>query len=288
MTRLADIAPESILLAGAGRAILLQIAHPAVGHGVARHSDFARRPMSRLNGTLTYIYALAAGDERDIRAVQRAVNRAHAPVSNPPRGERAPSRAPGGAARDSDHAVNPHGGTGAGAGVGPRYDARDPELQVWVAATLYDTALLVYERVFGALDDDTAERVYREYAVLGTALQMPPELWPADRAAFRRYFDGMLAGLAVDDTVRGVAAALLRAERAPLPVRAAMPLARQATIALLPPGLRAPFGLAWSESRQLRFDRAFAVTAAVYRHLPGPLRRLPQRHYLRTLHRRTA
>ena len=41
---LADIGAEGILLAGAGRAILLQIADPRVGHGVADHSDFAQRP----------------------------------------------------------------------------------------------------------------------------------------------------------------------------------------------------------------------------------------------------
>ncbi|MDO9398682.1 MAG: oxygenase MpaB family protein, partial [Herbiconiux sp.] len=256
MRRLGDIASEAVVLAGAGRAILLQIAHPAVGYGVARHSDFAARPMSRLNGTLSYIYALSNGSEEDARLVRRAVNRAHAPVRNPPAAGEAPAE-----------------------GV-PAYDARDPQLQLWVAATLYDTAISVYERVYGALGPEEGERIYREYAVLGTALQMPPELWPADRAAFRDYWNETLAGLHVDATVRGVADALLRAEAAPWWVRAGMPLMRQISVALLPASVRRAFGFAWSARRQRRVDRLFAVLGPVYRMLPRAVRHWPRRHYL--------
>jgi uncharacterized protein (DUF2236 family) len=277
MPGLADIAPESVLLAGAGRAILLQIAYPEIGYGVARHSDFAARPMDRLNATLSYIYALASGSDDDVRAVRRAVNRAHAGVRNPP-GARAaaaagpPAVAPGAAAAP-----------GAGPAAVPHYDARDPHLQLWVAATLYDTAVTVYEKVFGALDDDEADRVYREYAVLGTALQMPDELWPATRADFRAYWNDTLPKLRVDGTVRGVADALLRAEKAPLAIRKAMPLARLVTVALLPDVVRQEFGFAWSERRERRFERLVRITVPVYRVLPRTVRQWPQRHYLARL-----
>jgi uncharacterized protein (DUF2236 family) len=292
MVRLADIAPEGILLAGAGRAILLQIALPGVGYGVARHSDFASRPMSRLNATLSYIYALSNGSADDIRRMRKAVNRAHAPVANPPRGTAA-TRPPGaglpGAHLVDDAMVAPDAAVDArdhGASGDPRYDARDPELQLWVAATLYDTAITVYERVFGPLAPDEAERVYREYAVLGTALQMPAELWPADRAAFRAYWDGMLPRLSADPPIRAVARELLKAEKAALPIRVAMPLARFATIGLLPPSVRALFGFRWTPAQQHRLDRLFRVVAPVYRRLPRALRHLPQRRYLATLSRR--
>lgn len=265
MVRLADIAPEGILLAGAGRAILLQIAMPGVGYGVARHSDFASRPMSRLNATLSYIYALSNGSADDVRRMRKAVNRAHAPVANPPRGP---------AAGPPDETGDPH------------YDARDPELQLWVAATLYDTAIAVYERVFGPLAPDEADRVYREYAVLGTALQMPAELWPADRAAFRAYWEGMLPQLSADPPIRAVARELLKAEKAALPIRVAMPLARFATIGLLPPSVRTLFGFRWTPAQQYRLDRLFRVVGPVYRRLPRALRHLPQRRYLATLARR--
>jgi uncharacterized protein (DUF2236 family) len=272
MTTMADIAPESVLLAGAGRAILLQIAHPAIGYGVARHSDFARRPMDRLNGTLTYIYALTSGTEEDKRAVRRAVNRAHRPVRSEP---------------DPAAAV-PDDATAAPRSGDPAYDARDPHLQLWVAATLYDTAITVFELVHGPLDDASADHVYREYALLGTALQMPEELWPADRAAFRRYFERTVQELSVDDTVREVAEALLRAEKAPLPIRAGMPIARFVTMALLPDRVRQAFGYAWDDRRERRFRRLVRVAGPLYRALPERLRRAPQRHYLARLHAASA
>ena len=52
---------ERVLLAGWGRAILLQIAHPKVARGVAEHSGFASDRwgrLRRLRRTLTAMLAL--------------------------------------------------------------------------------------------------------------------------------------------------------------------------------------------------------------------------------------
>nr|WP_190263933.1 oxygenase MpaB family protein [Glutamicibacter nicotianae] len=57
------IAPEAGLLLGAGRAILLQLAHPQIGRAIAEHSGFAANPLSRLVHTLGYIYALSNGTQ---------------------------------------------------------------------------------------------------------------------------------------------------------------------------------------------------------------------------------
>ena len=77
---IADLGAEAILLAGAGRAILLQLAEPGVGRGVAEHSTFTDRPINRLKGTLTYVYAVVYGTDEQVKEVRRRVNRAHAPV----------------------------------------------------------------------------------------------------------------------------------------------------------------------------------------------------------------
>jgi uncharacterized protein (DUF2236 family) len=242
---LADIAGEAVLLAGGARAILLQIANPAVGHGVAEHSSFAADPLARLRNTLTYIYVVAFGTPEEIERVVRAVQSAHSPV------------------RAAD------------------YDAADPRLQLWVAATLYDTATRLYELIFGPLPDADADGVYREYAVLGTALGMPRELWPADRAAFRAYWEDAVGDLAVDDRTLAVARDLLHPTHVPLWLRMSMPLARLATAGLLSPELRALYGVPWSIRRQRRFERAIRVAATVYPHLPERIRRWPKDHYLR-------
>jgi uncharacterized protein (DUF2236 family) len=250
---MADVAAESALIAAGGRAILLQLANPGVGRGVAEHSDFASRPLDRLLRTLDYVYAVAYGSPAQVDAVVRAVSRAHGPVHSAP-----------------------HPG-------GPRYSAFDPRLQLWVAATLYDSAVDMHERVYGPLDDVSAEQIYQDYAVLGTALQVPRELWPADRAAFRDYWSRELGALRTDATTRQVAHALLHPAAAPFWLRAAMPVARLVTSGLLPPSIRAVFGLAWSPARRWAFDALMTVVRVVYPRLPRVLRHLPRDRALRRL-----
>jgi uncharacterized protein (DUF2236 family) len=252
---LRDIAGEAILLAGGGRAILMQIAHPAVGRGVAEHSDFASRPLDRLHATMTYVYAVVYGTEAEITAVRRRVNLAHSPV---------------------------HGKTAAGR---PAYDAFDPELQLWVAATLYETAVDLYQRVFGRFDEESAERVYREYGVLGTSLQVPAGAWPPDRAAFLDYWKSVLPTLRVTDETRRVAREILRPSAVPLWLKAVMPLARLMTVGLLPEQLRAAFGLAMTPRNQRRFDRWIRIMAAVFPRLPVRIRRSMRDHELAELRR---
>ena len=248
--RLSDISNEAILLAGGARAILLQLAMPSVGRGVANHSDFTSDPLRRLRHTLTYLYVLVYGTPDEIARITGHVNRAHTPVHSQP---------------------------GADA---PAYDAFDPGQQLWVAATLYDSALTVYSAVFPALTADDAESLYRQYAVIGTALQMPARLWPNDRAAFARYWNDSLRELRVDETVKRVSHDLLYPVTAPLWVRALMPAMRFLTAGLLDPVTRASFDLPWSARRQRLFDGALRVLSAVYPRLPGALRHWPARHYL--------
>ncbi len=243
--RLRDMGSEAVLLAGGGRAILLQLANPAIGHAVAEHSDFDRQPTRRLLHTLGYVYALFWGTPEQAAFVRAAVNMAHAPVRS--------------------------------AG----YDAADPALQLWVAATLYDSAILVHERIFGPLDDADADAIYQEYAEIGVALQMPRELWPADRSEFERYWRRSLAGLRVDEVTREVAARLLHPRRAAPWLRAGMPLARLLTAGLLPAELREAFGLPWSARRRRRFERALRVIRHVYPRLPRGLRQWPKNRLLR-------
>lgn len=248
--QLADIGAEGVLLAGAGRAILLQIANPAVGHGVAEHSNFADRPLERLRATLTYVYAVVYGTEDQMAAVRRSVNRAHAPVRRKP---------------DA-------GSKG--------YSAFDAQSQLWVVATLYDTAVTVYEKIYGALDDEAAELVYRDYARLGTALQLPSELWPADRAAFGSYWESSLRGLETDDISARVARDLLYPQDPRLWQRVVMPLARFLTAGLLPEQLRHGFGLPWSARHARLFDRTMRFSAIVYPRLPRRVRHWPKNYCL--------
>lgn len=242
--RIQDVSADAILLAGGARAILLQIADPGVGAGVAEHSDFANRPLDRLRGTLTYLYVTVYGTPDEARAVARRVGAAHQPV-------------PG---------------------------ANDAERQLWVAATLYETAMRVRELVYGPLDDSDAESLLADYAVVGTALGVPRALWPADRAAFDAYWSRAVDDLTVDDAAAHVARELLHPRRVPLWLRLAMPTVRTVTAGLLHEPLRSAYDLTLDRRA---FDRLLRVARTVYPRLPRAIRHAPQRHYLRAFRRET-
>jgi uncharacterized protein (DUF2236 family) len=163
----------------------------------------------------------------------------------------------------------------------PGYSATDPALQLWVNATLYDSAIRVHERVFGPLGPADADAVYADYAEIGVALQMPRALWPADREAFGRYWADATAGLRVDPVTRQVARTLLKPPTGPLWMRAAMPLVSLLTAGLLSPELRRAFALPWGARRQRRFDLVMGATALLYPRLPRALRHWPKNHLLR-------
>ena len=255
--RISDMAGESLLLAGGGRAILLQLANPGVGHGVAEHSDFVERPLSRLHGTMTYLYAIVFGTPSEVAHVRRVVGRAHRPVHD-------------------------------GGSSSVRYDAFDPGLQLWVAATVYQSAITMFELCFGPLPDEAADRIHRQYAVLGTELQVPEGMWPADRAAFRAYWDERIAMLEPTSDARRVARTLLDGRGAPPAVRAVMPLVALVTAGLLPPRIRAGFGMRWDARLVRRCRRLLAPVLAVYRVLPRIAREAPRSVITRRYRRRAA
>ncbi|PVZ94147.1 oxygenase MpaB family protein [Amnibacterium flavum] len=237
------VAAEFILIAGGGRALLLQLADPGVARGVAEHSGFAADPTKRLVGTVDYLYTLAFGTEEQISAVARRVGAAH-------RGVRSET--------------GPHA-----------YDARDTDLQLWVAATLYDTTIMMYELAWGSLSDSAAEDVYRRSARIGTALGMPLSLWPEDRAAFAEYWDRKIATLEVTPIARRLARQLLRPERPQAWMRPVLPLARIVTAGLLPARIREGYGVEWTPTRQRHYDRSLRRMLAVYRLLPRAIRTAP-------------
>ena len=241
-------ASDGVLIAGGARAILLQVSDPAVAAGVARHSDFAHRPVERLRNTLTFAYAVVLGTPDDAARVAAFVNRAHVPVDR----------------------------------------AEDASLQLWVAATLYDTATRVHDRVFGPAPDALADELYVAYAALGTSLQMPASLWPVDRAAFAEYWDSRITSLEVTDDARQIARDLFAPVTAPAWLRAGLPVARLLTLDLLPASIREAYGFGWTSRDALRAGRVWALIRFMVAVTPHRLRSWPYRHYLRRLRSRQA
>jgi uncharacterized protein (DUF2236 family) len=251
------IVQEGIILGAGAAAILLQVAEAGVGQGVNQHSNFAYRVTDRLRTTMTFVYCMSYGTPEEKKTIVDMITRVHTQVN---------------------------GTLEEGRDKGKQYTALDPDLQLWVAATLYASAIQMYERVFGVIDDDVLqERIYREYSVLACTLQVPPEMWPPSREAFWEYWDHKIATIEVTSHAKEVAADLLYLRRAPFFMRMMMPAVRIATAELLPERIRQEFGVT-------RRPRAYKVSEimvkAMYRPLPLRVRSYPARMYMKDMRKR--
>src|SRR5438552_680247 len=166
---------ENVLILGGGRALLMQLAHPMVAAGVDEHSDFRQRPMYRLRRTIRLTMAIVFGDRETALAAARAVNQTHGRV----RGE--------------------------------RYRALDPDLLLWVHATLVDSALATYETFVKPLPAREREDFYQESKVLGTLLGIPEDHFPAGLRQFEDYVAGTVrdGAVRVDSRARELAGLVL-------------------------------------------------------------------------------
>jgi uncharacterized protein (DUF2236 family) len=242
---------ELALLAGAGRALLLQVAHPLVAAGVAGHSRFAERPLARLFRTLETSYALVFGDLETARAASRRMDAVHRHV----RGTLAERTGPFAA--------------------GTPYEALDPGLQLWVHATLVDTGLLVYDRFVARLSAAEAEAYYQDTRALAAFIGIPPAIVPPTLAAFRGYVSAMLRDeLAVGATARELARLIFHPPRPALMVPVGAVL-RTVTSGLLPPRLRTGYGYRWGPGRERALGLAAAVSRRALPCLPAVLRVAP-------------
>ena len=229
---------EAVLLLGGGRAVLMQLAHPSVAAGVADHSGFEADPLARLRRTLDATYTVVFGSQEQAARVGAALHGIHERV------------------------------------VGPGYRANDPELLLWVHATLIDTALRVHARFLRPLGPDEAERYYQESTRIGEIFGVPVASQPQTLADFRAYVRSTVGSLEVTDTARRLARSVLHP---PLPrvVEPALVLGRQVTAGLLPEPLRRQYRLSWDGPRQAALAVAGMTSRQVLPRVPGFLRQVP-------------
>ena len=244
---------ELALLLGAGRALLLQIAHPLIAAGVQEHSDFGRDPLGRLARTLEPMYALIFGAPAASASAAARMRRAHAPVR--------------GVLHDAVGAYP----------AGTTYDAADPLLRLWVHATLIDTGLLVHTRFVRALTPAESAHYYDDSRELARRLDVPASVVPATLDAFRAYMAAQLAGdaLAVGPGARELARSIFHPRAVPA-LRAIGPLVELLTAGLLPEPIRCMYGYRWSAARERILTAAAATVRGALPLLPPVLRHVPQ------------
>jgi uncharacterized protein (DUF2236 family) len=234
---------ETALLLGGGRALLLQLAHPMVAAGVADHSGLRRDPFRRLENTLDLTLTVAFGDEHQREAAAVRVADTHRRVTGR-RGRRP-------------------------------YRASDPELLLWVHATLVDTALATYERFVGPIAAGDRERYHEEMKCQAVAFGVPAERLPESLKDFRRYVDEMVASLEITDEARELSGRVLRPP-SPAPIRPLVGVMRFLTLGLLPERIRVGYGMAWGPRRESAFAAlATGIRGGVVPFLPDVWRRWP-------------
>lgn len=241
---------EMIVVAGWGRAILLQLAHPAVAAGVHDHSYFRGSLLSsfrRLRSSVGAMLSLTFGDTEQMIAAAAGINSIHNRVR--------------GRVRD---------------GAGEQYSAHDPELQRWVHATLLESIPLTYELLVRPLTLHERDRYCSEAAIMEPLLGMPAGWLPRDSAQLATYMREMLAGgkIVVTDTSRTLARAVLYPPRwhVAWPVFRAIQLV---TIGSLPPAIRRAYGFDWSARDVRTFARWTALLRTSLRLLPPLAREWP-------------
>jgi uncharacterized protein (DUF2236 family) len=169
---------------------------------------------------------------------------------------------------------------------GQPYSARDPDLLLWVQTTLVLGSLRLYELVMGPLSREEREAYWDETKPIACALGIPPGRLPLTLEDLERYERDMLAREVIPDaTARSVACDVLR-PIAWLPDVAYWPSDAIAA-ALLPPSLRAAFGLRLGSAERRLFRGVIVAMRRLRRLLPGSLTVVPQaRRYERALARR--
>jgi uncharacterized protein (DUF2236 family) len=218
---------ETVVAFSGPRTLLMQAAHPVAFAGFFAHTRSLDDPYARLRRTAEVMDLVAWGPREEAETATARVRAIHAKVRGRLREDAGPWPA------------------------GTPYAADDPELLLWVLATLMDSASLVYGKYVAKLSRAELEALWQDYRVVGGLFGLRDADMPADHKAFRAYMREMLLSgdLHVTPEARDLATRIVF--RPPVPP-AAIPLrelVNQTTIGLLPPTLRRQYRFAWDPVR---------------------------------------
>jgi uncharacterized protein (DUF2236 family) len=237
---------EVLVLAGGTCALLMQLAHPAVAAGVLDHSDFQANPFARLRRTLNASFAVVFGTHAEAERALRRVNAIHCAVR------------------------------GTVPETGEEYRAEDPQLLLWVHATLIDTALRVYDRYVAPLSADEQQAYHAEARKVALRLGVPDHDLPLTLVELRAEMDRLMADgtVSVSPTARSLAPSILYPSS--FPPRFIWDGMHLISASVMPGPIRRGYGIAWSPRRAAGMRRVAGMTRRLLPLLPDALRRVPR------------
>jgi uncharacterized protein (DUF2236 family) len=239
---------RSVAFSG-GRALLMQAAHPLAFAGFYAHTDAMAEPYKRLERTAQVMYAVYFGERAEAERLTRRVRSMHSKVRGTLEEPAGPFAA------------------------GTPYAADDPDLLLWVLATLVDSALVVYSKYVRPLTRAERATYWREFKAVGNLFGLADADMPDTLADFESYMDEMVNGelLYVTPLARELAIEVVLRPPAPMWARGLVEAVNQTTIGLLPEPIRRQYGFSWDPARAI----ALHGGAEYLRRLVVPL--LPQR-----------
>lgn len=238
---------EAVIFLGAGRALLLQLAHPWVAAAIAEHSRTLADPIGRFHRTFGIVFAMVFGPlDRALLSARQLHGRHTMIVGQMP------------------EAVGPFA-------AGSRYCANEVAALRWVHATLVETALMAHDLVLPPLSVEERERYWTESRLFGALFGLTPDDLPENWSAFAASTEEMAQSetLTVGAAAREVAAQIFGGARPWLrPPR----WYRSLTASMLPERLRTGFGFELDERDTRVADRAVRWIKRIYPKLPDRLR----------------
>ncbi len=246
-----QVARESIVFLGAGRAALLQLSHPYVAHAIDQHSSTRSDPIGRFNRTFLYVYGMIFGDLDHAIGSSRRVRAIHDDVHGPIREDVGRFQA------------------------GHRYRAHDPGALLWVWATLLETSVMTYEIGVGPLSPAEKDEVHAQMKRFAWLFGLDDSVLHRDYRAFSAYCEEMRASdtLAVGRPAREIGDFLFTAARPS--ARPLMRWYRIMTAGMLSPRLREQWGFSFTRAEQAIHAGSLALIRQSYHRLPGRLRYVP-------------
>src|SRR5947207_15171748 len=154
---------EAILFLAAGRALLLQLAHPWVAAAVADHSKALTDPVARFHRTFKVVFTMVFGTVDQAFAAARSLHRRHESITGV-----------------LPEAVGPFE-------AGSSYRANDISALRWVYATLSDSAVAARNLVMDKPCPSDRARLYSEGQLFAGLLGIPGNLLPSDHARLNPY-----------------------------------------------------------------------------------------------------
>ena len=236
---------EALTFLGAGRALLLQLAHPWVAAAIVQHSRTLADPIGRFHRTFGVVFTMVFGTLDQALSAARGLHRRHATIHG-----RLPI------------AVGPFR-------AGSPYQANDLPALRWVYATLIETAVMTHDFVLPPLTAEERARYYAESHLFAALFGIPRATLPADWREFAAYTEMMRESdvLVVSPAAREIAGQIF--SRPGILLRPPQ-WYRAVTASMLPPRLKEAFGL--SDVDRSQSERARAWLRRIYPALPPRLR----------------